>query len=121
MGCFMFSAVFWGVIVVIVGLSIILRAFGIKIPVMSVMFGLLFVYIGMSILTGGFGCVKSRREPAAPIEIGHRSATICHLANIAMWLKRKLRWDPVAERFTGNDAEAANRLLARANRAPWAV
>ena len=56
MGCFMFSAVFWGVIVVIIGLSIILRAFGIKIPVMSIMFGLLFVYIGMSILTGGFGC-----------------------------------------------------------------
>ena len=56
MGCFMFSAVFWGVIVVIIGLSIILRAFGIKIPVMSIMFGLLFVYIGMSILTCGFGC-----------------------------------------------------------------
>ena len=56
MGCFMFSAVFWGVIVVIIGLSIILNAFGIKIPVMTIMFGLLFVYIGMSILTGGFGC-----------------------------------------------------------------
>ena len=66
-------------------------------------------------------CVKTRREPAAPIEIGHRSATICHLANIAMWLKRTLRWDPAAERFIGDDAEAANRLLGRANRAPWAV
>jgi hypothetical protein len=64
-------------------------------------------------------CVKTRSEPAAPIEIGHRSATICHLANIAMWLKRKLRWDPAAERFIGD--EAANRLLSRANRAPWAV
>jgi hypothetical protein len=64
-------------------------------------------------------CIKTRSVPAAPIEIGHRSATICHLANIAMWLKRKLRWDPVAEQFIGD--EAANRMLHRANRAPWSV
>jgi predicted dehydrogenase len=64
-------------------------------------------------------CVKTRREPAAPVEVGHRSATVCHLGNIAMKLKAKLQWDPVAERFTGVNAAAANGLLHRACRAPW--
>jgi hypothetical protein len=54
-------------------------------------------------------CIKANHRTAAPVEIGHRSVTICHLGNIAMTLKRKLRWDPVKERFI-ND-EAANRML----------
>ncbi len=53
----------------------------------------------------------------APVEVGHRSATVCHLANIAMELARPLRWDPSAERFVGD--EEANRHLARASREPW--
>jgi predicted dehydrogenase len=61
--------------------------------------------------------VKSRRDPVAPVEVGHRSATVCHLGNIAMRLKRKLRWDPVLELFP--DDEEANRLLTRPLRAPW--
>jgi len=61
--------------------------------------------------------VKSRRDPIAPVEIGHRSATVCHLGNIAMLLKRKLRWDPVQEQFAGDDE--ANRMLTRPMRAPW--
>ncbi|HOD83402.1 MAG: 1,5-anhydro-D-fructose reductase [Planctomycetes bacterium ADurb.Bin126] len=64
-------------------------------------------------------CVKSRREPAAPVEVAHRSATLCHLGNIAMLLKRPLKWDPRAERFVGDDQ--ANRMLGRARRAPWTV
>jgi predicted dehydrogenase len=64
-------------------------------------------------------CIKSRREPAAPVETGHRSATLCHLGNIAMLLGRKLRWDPVKERFL-NDEEA-NRLLDKGRRAPWRI
>ena len=62
-------------------------------------------------------CIKTRAQPAAPVETGHRSATICHLANIAMQLKRKLRWDPDAERFIGD--EVANHLLSRPRRSPW--
>jgi hypothetical protein len=61
--------------------------------------------------------IKTRTDPAAPIEIGHRSATVCHLGNIAMILKQKLRWDPVAERFVNNDQ--ANRMLTRPIRSPW--
>jgi predicted dehydrogenase len=62
-------------------------------------------------------CVKSRKDPYFPVDIGHRVATVCHLANICLRLKRKLKWDPVAEYFE-NDAEA-NALMARPLRSPW--
>lgn len=62
-------------------------------------------------------CIKTNRDTAAPVEVGHRSVTICHLGNIAMTLKRKLQWDPENERFVNDDA--ANQMLARAMRSPW--
>ena len=62
-------------------------------------------------------CVRTRQDPSAPVEAGHRSATVCHLGNIAMDLGRRLRWDPVREEFPG-DAEA-NRLRGYAYRHPW--
>ncbi|HXG08342.1 MAG TPA: Gfo/Idh/MocA family oxidoreductase [Gemmataceae bacterium] len=62
-------------------------------------------------------CIKSRKDPICTAEIGHRSATVCHLGNIGYWLRRPLRWDPAQERFT-NDEEA-NRLLSREMRPPW--
>lgn len=64
-------------------------------------------------------CVKSRREPLAPVEVGHRTATLCHIGNIAMRLKRNLRWDPTTERFANDDL--ANHLLGRSYRAPWSL
>ena len=64
-------------------------------------------------------CVRTRREPTADVEIGCRTVTVCHLANIAHALKRPLRWDPVKEEFPG-DAEA-NRCLRRAYREPWQI
>jgi predicted dehydrogenase len=64
-------------------------------------------------------CVKSRREPAAPVETGHSSAAVCHLGNIAMTLKAKLAWDPADERFSGPAADAANRMRERTYRKPW--
>jgi predicted dehydrogenase len=66
-------------------------------------------------------CVKSRSEPAAPVEVGHRSATICHLGNIAIKLQSKLTWDPAAERFTGGHSDDANARLTRSAREPWTV
>jgi len=62
-------------------------------------------------------CVKSHQETAAPVEVGHRSVTICHLGNITMMLKRKLRWDPDREQFINDDQ--ANRMLSRSMRSPW--
>lgn len=62
-------------------------------------------------------CIKSRARPVADVETGHRSATICHLGNIARWTGRKLRWNPVKERFVGD--QQANRYLDRKRRKPW--
>jgi hypothetical protein len=59
-------------------------------------------------------CVRTRNTPNAPVEIGHRTVTICHLANIARELNRKLRWDPTNERFI--DDQEANQLVDRARR-----
>jgi predicted dehydrogenase len=64
-------------------------------------------------------CVKSRQEPAAPVEVGHRSATVCHLGNVAVRLGKDLKWDPQAERFIDDDE--ANRMLTRPMRAPWSL
>jgi predicted dehydrogenase len=62
-------------------------------------------------------CVKSRKDPYFPVEIGHRVSSVCHLANIAIMLGRRLKWDPAIERFE-NDAEA-NAMLSRPMRSPW--
>jgi predicted dehydrogenase len=62
-------------------------------------------------------CVKSRKDPYFPAEIGHRCSSLCHLGNIAMITGRKLRWDPDTERFADDDA--ANRMRSRAMRSPW--
>lgn len=66
-------------------------------------------------------CIKDRRDPVANAETGHRSATICHLGNIARWVSeltgqtgQKLAWDPVAEQFT--NSPEANRFLDRPRR-----
>ena len=54
-------------------------------------------------------CVRSRQRPVCDVEVGCRSVTVCHLGNLAYWLKRPLRWDPVREDFAG-DAEASRWL-----------
>ena len=64
-------------------------------------------------------CVKTRRDPYFPAEIGHRCSTISHLGNIAMDLGRKLRWNPDKEEFVGD--VQANRLRSRAMREPWGL
>jgi predicted dehydrogenase len=58
--------------------------------------------------------VKNRTQPICDVETGHRSATICNIANIAYQLGRPLDWDPELEQFKG-DAEA-NALRSRDNR-----
>jgi len=64
-------------------------------------------------------CIRTRSLCVADVEIGHRSATVCHLGNIAYALGRSLQWDPVNEQFKGD--EQANRMLSRARREPWSV
>jgi hypothetical protein len=63
--------------------------------------------------------VISRHEPIAPIEQAHRSISNAHLGNISLRLGWDLRRDPKQERFLGDDA--ANQMLARPMRKPWAI
>ena len=65
-----------------------------------------------------FDCVGSRKDPIANIETGHRSACIGHLIIIALWMGRKLQWDPEKETFTGEGATEANSHVAREMRKP---
>ncbi|QEL14445.1 Gfo/Idh/MocA family protein [Limnoglobus roseus] len=64
-----------------------------------------------------FDSVKSRKPPLCDAEIGHRTASLCHLGNIALRLGRKLTWDPAKEVFV-NDKDADTHL-AREQRKPW--
>jgi predicted dehydrogenase len=66
-----------------------------------------------------FECVRSRKDPIARVEVGHRSASLCHLAAIALRLRRKLRWDPVREVFVGDGAKEANAFITREMRKPY--
>jgi predicted dehydrogenase len=64
-------------------------------------------------------CIKSRKAPTAPAEIGHRACSTCLLHHIAMKTKRHLHWDPAKERFINDDA--ANAMLSRPQRAPYVM
>jgi hypothetical protein len=66
-----------------------------------------------------FDCVKSRQPTVANPSVMHHTMSTVHAANICMWLKRDLVYDPVREEFR-NDAEA-NRLRSRAQREPWII
>jgi hypothetical protein len=62
-------------------------------------------------------CIISRREPISPAELGHRACSTCLIHDMAMRVKRKLYWDPVADRFRNDDE--ANSMLSRPQRAPY--
>lgn len=64
-------------------------------------------------------CVGTRKRPFQDVEYAHRTATVCHLANICLALKRPLKWDPEKEDFV-NDPEAS-RHLSRPRRGPWQI
>jgi len=61
--------------------------------------------------------IRTKKATICPAEIGHRSATICHLGNIGYRVGKTLDWDPVKEKFTNSDE--ANKLLFREYRSPW--
>lgn len=61
--------------------------------------------------------IRSRKDPVAPAEVGHRSCSACLVSHVAMKLPGKLHWDPRRERFIDNDR--ANQMLKRAQRYPY--
>lgn len=52
--------------------------------------------------------ITTRTQPICNVEVGHRSASVCNIANIAYRLGEELEWDPKAEKFIGN--KEANKL-----------
>lgn len=63
--------------------------------------------------------IKGGKEPICPPEVGHRTATVCHLGNLGYQLRRKLKWDPAKEEFANDDE--ANKLRSREPRAKYKV
>jgi predicted dehydrogenase len=64
-------------------------------------------------------CVKTREKPVCDATIGHRSASVSHLGNIAIRTGESLHWDPLAERFVANTV--ADAMLVRPIRSPWTL
>lgn len=62
-------------------------------------------------------CIRTRARPIADVAIGARSVTVCHLGNLALWLGRPIKWNPVQEEILGD--EAAARWLDRPMRPPY--
>lgn len=62
-------------------------------------------------LTNFIEAVKTKTDPVVPVEIGHRSCTVCTLGNIAYEMKRPIQWDPETEKFVNDPEAEANRLF----------
>lgn len=75
------------------------------------------LYVSDDHMQNWLDCIKTRKPTICPAEVGHRSLTLPHIANICGKVGRKLEWDPVKETFV-NDNEA-NQHLDREARAPY--
>lgn len=55
--------------------------------------------------------VRDHVDPVATVEIGHRSCTVCNLGNLALDLRRTIKWNPAGETFSEDtDGTLASRL-----------
>jgi len=75
------------------------------------------LYVSDNHHTDFFNAIRTRQRPIADVEIGHRSATVGHLNNIAEKLARPIRWDPLKEEII--DDAVASTLLDRPRRSPF--
>jgi hypothetical protein len=66
-----------------------------------------------------FQAIRNRSRPLSDVETGHRTASVCNIANIAYQLNRNLAWDPVKEKF--NQDDEANQLLGRPMNNEWKI
>ncbi len=77
-----------------------------------------FVYTSDNHYKDWIDCMRSRKQPICPPEVGHRSATICSMAIIAEQEGKSLKWDPVDEEF---NSRSANKLKHYRYRGDWSV
>ncbi len=61
--------------------------------------------------------MRSRTQSICEPEVGHRSASVCHLGVIAVRLGRRLQWDPGKEQFVGD--KEADAYVRPELRQPW--
>jgi predicted dehydrogenase len=66
-----------------------------------------------------FDCIRSRKDPICSVEVGHRSASVCHLGATSLRTGKSLQWDPENEIFTGEHAAEANSYVSREMRKPY--
>ncbi|MFS2841286.1 Gfo/Idh/MocA family oxidoreductase [Parabacteroides merdae] len=64
-------------------------------------------------------CVRSRRNPIAPVEVGCSTNTLCCLQNIARELGRPVHWDPATLSFNGDREAESHRLYWYEYRNPY--
>jgi predicted dehydrogenase len=77
------------------------------------------VYVSKDHYEDWLAAIRNRTKPFCDVETGHRTATVCNLVNIAYALNRPLQWDPVTEKFKGD--QEGNNLLSRPLRKEWAI
>ena len=77
------------------------------------------LYVSTNHHANWLDCIKTRKAPICDAEVGHRSATVCHLGNIAIRTGRKLTWNPKSEEIVGD--KDASAMLTKEYRKPWAL
>jgi hypothetical protein len=77
------------------------------------------LYLSNNQMENFFDCMRSRKDPICDVDVGHRSASVCHLGAISLRTGRKLQWDPAKEVFVGEHAEEADAHVARKMRKPY--
>ncbi|NQU53439.1 MAG: Gfo/Idh/MocA family oxidoreductase [Bacteroidetes bacterium] len=77
-----------------------------------------FVYESKNHYKDWIDCMRNRKQPICNSEVGHRTSTICNMANIAEQKGKSLQWDPVKEAFNSN---SANRLKSYRYRGKWSI
>ncbi|WP_026630818.1 Gfo/Idh/MocA family protein [Dyadobacter alkalitolerans] len=77
------------------------------------------VYVSDNHYKDFLNAIRTRKPPICDVEVGHRTASVCNIGNIAYRLQRSLAWNPKKEEFK-KDKEA-NQLLGRDMKAEWKV